>query len=204
MSSECGNRASSEQKGRGQRARAKPPWANARRCGSPGWRHTAPPTTKRGKSSTALWPAAGAIPLMRSGHRELDAWLRSLSELSPVTQHNYWRITRRFFGWCQDFLEVVPRNPMKRLQERRLEHQDPEILTPDQMRACLAATVGERRLLAYIALGGFAGLRTDEVLRQDWADIDWAAGEIYVRQPKRVAGWRPRHVGNPAGAPAAP
>ena len=136
----------------------------------------------------------GRDPVDAVGHRELDAWLRSLSELSPVTQHNYWRITRRFFGWCQDFLEVVPRNPMKRLQERRLEHQDPEILTPDQMRACLAATVGERRLLAYIALGGFAGLRTDEVLRQDWADLDWAAGEIYVRQPKRVAGWPPRHV----------
>lgn len=83
---------------------------------------------------------------------------------------------------------------MKRLQERRLEHQDPEILTPDQMRACLEAADGERRLLAYLALGGFAGMRTEEILRQSWSDIDWEAGEIYVRQPKRVGGWRPRHV----------
>jgi integrase len=80
------------------------------------------------------------------------------------------------------------------LQERRLEHQEPEILTPDQMRACLEAANGERRLTSYLALGGFAGLRTEEILRQQWSDIDWAGGEIYVRQPKRVGGWRPRHV----------
>ncbi len=44
-------------------------------------------------------------------------------------------------------------------------------------------------------LGGFAGLRTEEILR--WPvgkDIDWDAGEIYVRNPKKVAGWKPRNV----------
>jgi integrase len=136
----------------------------------------------------------GGDPIDMIGHRELDAWLRSLSHLAPITQHNYWRITRRFFGWAQDYLEVIARNPMKKLQERRLEHQEPEILKPEQMRACLEAAAGERRLTAYLCLGGFAGLRTVEILRQRWDDIDWMAGEIYVRQPKRVAGWRPRHV----------
>ena len=136
----------------------------------------------------------GKAPIDVVSHRELDAWLRSLSHLAPVTQHNYWRVTRRFFNFCRDFLEVTLRNPMAKLQERRLEHQDPAILTPDQMRACLEAAQGERRLMAYLALGGFAGLRTEEILRQQWEDIDWKDGEIYVRQPKRAAGWRPRHV----------
>ena len=62
------------------------------------------------------------------------------------------------------------------------------------MRACLEAASGDRRLTAYLALGGFAGLRTQEILRQQWEDIDWEHGEIYVRQPKRVRGWRPRNV----------
>jgi integrase len=83
---------------------------------------------------------------------------------------------------------------MKRLQERRLEHEEPEILTPDQMKMCLEAAKGERRLVAYLALGGFGGMRTEEILNQRWEDIDWASGEVYVRQPKRVGGWRPRHV----------
>ena len=83
---------------------------------------------------------------------------------------------------------------MSKLQERRLEHQDPAILTPEQMRACLEGAGDERRLTSCLALGGFAGLRTEEILRQQWADIDWAAGEIDVRNPKRTGGWRPRHV----------
>ncbi len=129
----------------------------------------------------------GKDPIDSIDHRKLDVWLRSLSEgLSPVTVHNRWRITRRFFNFCQDFLEVIPRNPMKRLQERRVEHQDPEILTSTQMKACLEAAGGEPRLTAHLTLAGFSGLRTEEVLRQRWEDIDWNAGELYVRNPKRL------------------
>jgi integrase len=83
---------------------------------------------------------------------------------------------------------------LRNWHERRIEHRDPAVLTPDQMRACLDAAAGERRLIAYLCLGGFAGLRTTEILRQKWTDIDWVSGEIYVRQPKRVGGWRPRHI----------
>ena len=136
----------------------------------------------------------GRAPIEAVSHRELDAWLRTLSGFAPVTQHNHWRIVRRFFGFCQDFLEVIPRNPMKRLKERRLEHQDPELLTPEQMQACLSIAKPCRRLTAYLALGGFGGIRTEEILRLPWEDIDWAAGEIYIRNPKRVAGWKPRNV----------
>jgi integrase len=136
----------------------------------------------------------GRDPIDAVGHRELDTWLRSLSGLSPVTLHNHWRITRRFFNWCVDYLEIVPKNPMRRLQERRLEHKDPEILVPAQMVQCLARAKGNRPLTAYLALGGFAGLRTDEILRLPWGDIDWGANEIYVAQPKRVSGWLPRRV----------
>jgi integrase len=138
----------------------------------------------------------GRDPIDAVGHRELDTWLRSFRDkgLAPVTIHNHWRITRRFFNWCRDYLEVVSKNPFSKLQEQRLEHQDPEILTPEQMKACLDEAVGNPKLVAYLCLGGFAGMRTEEILRQRWEDIDWEHGEIYVRQPKRVGGWRPRHV----------
>ena len=49
----------------------------------------------------------GRDPIDTVDHRMLDTWLRSLSTLAPVTRHNYWRITRRFFGWCHDYLEVI-------------------------------------------------------------------------------------------------
>ena len=146
----------------------------------------------------------GRDSLERVGHREVDAWLRSLSGLAPVTQHNHWRITRRFFGFCQDYLEVIVRNPMKRLQEPRLEHQEPAILTPGQMRECLGAVLPVPRSTAYLTLGGFAGLRSGEILHLHWEDIDWGNGEVFVRMPKRVGGWRPRLCRDVARAAAPP
>ena len=49
-------------------------------------------------------------------------------------------------------------------------------------------------MLAYLCLGGFAGLRTSEILNLTWEDILWDRSQIFVRQPKRVKGWRPRYV----------
>ena len=130
------------------------------------------------------------------GHAELDSWLRSLRDqgLGATTVHNHHRIARRFFGYCRDYLEVVTRNPFAKLKERPREHVEPHILAPSQMKSCLEAASGNRRLLAFLCLGGFAGMRTAEILRQTWSDIDWENGEIFVRQPKRVAAWRPRRV----------
>jgi integrase len=150
----------------------------------------------------------GRDPVDGVGHREIDAWLQSLADregLAPTTCHNHWRITRRFFNYCRDFLEVVSKNPFAKLKERPVQHKHPAILTPEQMSTCLDQCHGvqnnhrlgvrnDHRLTAYLCLGGFAGMRTAEILRQRWEDIDWSGGEIYVRQPKRVAAWRPRHV----------
>ena len=75
---------------------------------------------------TPLVARHGRSPVAAVGHRELDAWLRSLRNYSAATTHNYWRVTRRFFNFCRDFLEVVPRNPMSKLTEPRTEHRDPQ------------------------------------------------------------------------------
>ncbi len=54
---------------------------------------------------TPLIARHGKDPIDAVDHKKLDAWLRSLLRLAPVTQHNYWRVTRRFFNFCRDFLE---------------------------------------------------------------------------------------------------
>ena len=69
------------------------------------------------------------------------------------------------------------------------------------MAACLEAANSERRLTAYLALGGFAGMRTQEIVNQRWDDIDWAAQRDYVRQPKRVGGLATKTYRDPACAP---
>jgi integrase len=45
-----------------------------------------------------------------------------------------------------------------------------------------------------LTLGGFAGVRTPEILRMDWQDINFADGHISVQKATKVTRWRPRNV----------
>lgn len=69
-----------------------------------------------------------------------------------------------------------------------------EILSAGQMREALQSAVDDPRLLAWLALGGFAGLRSQEILWLPWEDVDLKKKEIFVGKTKKVRGWRPRYV----------
>jgi integrase len=129
----------------------------------------------------------GRHPIQSVGMHELDALLRSLaSKYSLTTQHNYWRRTRQFFAYCHDF-GYITKNPMKMLKEPvRREKPKRHILRPEQMAKCLEAAKDDRALTAYLCLGGFAGIRTSEILRMDWDDLFWEEGEIRVRHGKEI------------------
>lgn len=144
----------------------------------------------------------GRRPLQEITHIQLDAWVNSI-EGANETRKNAYRLARRFFKWCHEFLEAIPRNPMLKVKPRYSSAPEAqakqEILTPEQMREALnyAAALPEierSRLTGYLCLGGFAGLRTEEILSAHWEDVNFKSGEIYVRQPKRVRGWKPRYV----------
>jgi integrase len=131
-------------------------------------------------------------------HRDLDSWSDRIGG-GYVNHLNYHRIARRFFKWAHEWLEAVTVNPMVKVTKPTGERHPVEIFTPDAMLDCLAAATlldspDDLRLTAYLCLGGFAGIRTEEILRMDWEDIDWLSGEIYIRHPKKVRGWKPRWV----------
>jgi len=143
----------------------------------------------------------GRLEIAKVTHRQLEPWVNGLAG-NYTTRHNHLRIGRRFFQFCVDWLEVIPRNPFRKvhLVDERSGSADIPVLAPDQLQACLLYALHltnaehRRRLVAYLCLGGFAGLRTEEILCVRWEDINFAAREIYVRQPKRVRGWKPRYV----------
>lgn len=141
----------------------------------------------------------GSACMAGINHREIEAWLAGVQG-GPTTRYNHFRVGRRFFQWAVDWLEELPRNPFKKVaRPAQKNFENITVLTADQMQKCLHAAEAleepERsRILGYLCLGGFAGLRTAEILHARWEDIDLKSGEIYVRQPKRVKGWRPRYV----------
>lgn len=117
---------------------------------------------------------------------------------SPVTKHNHQRVVRRFFKWCVETLDDSPitRSPMAKIKRIEMEHTDPRLLLPQEMATCLAYAkrAGQLQLLAYLCLGGFHGIRTEEILRMDWSHIDWKNDHVHVLNPKKVKRWHPRHV----------
>lgn len=128
---------------------------------------------------------------------DLLSWQNTLKG-SDKTKHNYQRYVRWFFRWCVDEAEPSPigRNPMAKIRRFQPEHSDPILLTPEQFATCLeyAKANNQIQLLTWLCLGGFHGIRTEEIFRMDWRHLDWKNNKVHVIGPKRVRGWKPRHL----------
>jgi integrase len=106
----------------------------------------------------------------------LERWVRNMGE-SPTSQATAFRYSRMFFRWAHS-RDMIERDPMRGVdcpqgRPRR------KILSVDEMDAFLSVPM-PGWLLASIVLGGFAGLRTEEMLRMRWEDVRVDAGEIDV------------------------
>lgn len=106
----------------------------------------------------------------------LRKWIKARSTNSN-TQAMYLRYARMFWAYLKrnrlvvdDPTEAVP---MPKGKPGR------NILTPKQMTALLALDL-PAYVRALLLLGGFAGLRTEEVLRMDWSLVNVATGQIHV------------------------
>lgn len=76
-------------------------------------------------------------------------------------------------------MRFIERSPLDGLKSPRAT-PGRNILTPEQMREFLDAPMGDD-VRALVLLGGFAGLRTVEVARMNWEDIDTKTKQIHVR-----------------------
>lgn len=75
----------------------------------------------------------------------------------------------------------IEHNPISRLERIAIEIRPPEILPPKEAERLLnAAQQHDRRLLAYLAIGLFGGVRSAELDRLTWANVDISRGVIMV------------------------
>lgn len=108
---------------------------------------------------------------------ELESWFVRLPG-SETTRAMFYRYTRMFFRWAHR-MGYVARDPSAALDAPKAA-VGRNILTAGQMKAVLALEMPQW-MEACILLGGFAGLRTAELLRMEWADVDATKGEIHIR-----------------------
>ena len=112
--------------------------------------------------------------------REIEDWLHGL-DLSPQTVNNFRAIIGAFFEYAVR-RELVEKNPVTAVDKIKVVDTAPEIFTPEQLTRLLNTAAAE--LLPALATQAFAGLRTSEVLRLDWGELDQNRGFITVSAKK--------------------
>jgi len=103
--------------------------------------------------------------------------------LSPRSHNNFLRMLRTFFAFAQRHGWLSKETDLLARVEKRSEKPAPvEIFTPAQLAILLKNASAE--FAPCLALGAFAGLRAEEILRLDWADIERRPGFIEVAAHK--------------------
>lgn len=103
----------------------------------------------------------------------------SMIEGSPTTRAGWHRYASGFFAWCVD-MEILERNPMRRVESPRAEAKR-SLISAKELAELLAEEMSDS-LRAWFLLGAFGGLRSIEVARMRWEDIDPKADQILVRR----------------------
>ncbi|WP_273000758.1 tyrosine-type recombinase/integrase [Hydrogenibacillus schlegelii] len=100
--------------------------------------------------------------------------------LSPNTVRIIHAILRRALAQAVKWGQI-PRNPADAVERPRIARRETPALTPEQVRAFLAAA-REDRLYALYVLAITTGMRQGELLGLRWEDVDLEEGRLYVRR----------------------
>jgi integrase len=113
---------------------------------------------------------------------ELDAWLGGL-KLGATTKNDMRRLLATCGNWAerQGYL-VKGANPFSGVGRYKESKTPVSIFTPENIASLL--TKADATLRPFLALGAFAGLRTAELQRLDWKEIDLDRGFITVAASK--------------------
>ena len=126
-------------------------------------------------------------PVAEITSTEIDNWLRSLSDsttgapLAPASRNNFRRVLMVGFNFAQERGYCVG-NPVEKTAKAKAIQTPPGILMVDETSRLLENA--PEKLIPYIAIGAFAGLRRAELERLDWKEIDIQSRLIEVTASK--------------------
>jgi integrase len=111
---------------------------------------------------------------------EVKTWINGRG-LSPVSFNNFRsRLSSLFrFGIREGYLDI---NPCDKIKEVKVVDEPPAILPVNSLAALLDAADVE--ILPMVAISAFAGVRTAELLRLTWAEVNLDSGLIEIKKSK--------------------
>jgi integrase len=115
---------------------------------------------------------------------DINQYLTGLKHLSPVSKNGIRRNVVTMFSFAKKQSYIHPdRKTAAELSEKfKEEETDIEIFTPEEMGRILLAA--HARILPFLAIGAFAGIRSAEIHRLHWSDIKWDRGHIEIAGKK--------------------
>ncbi len=122
----------------------------------------------------------GTAPINSLTVQEIADWLYGL-DLGPQSVNHFRGMLNALFGFALK-RGLVERNPIAAIDKVKQSDGPPEIFTPEDLAKLLGSAPFE--LLPAIVIQAFAGLRTAEVLKLDWADVDLVRGYVKVASQK--------------------
>lgn len=113
---------------------------------------------------------------------DVQRWLDGL-KLSPQSAKNFRTVLHTLFAFAESRGYVFKGgNPVADTEAVEVKSGDVEIFTPDEIAKLLAAAPEDFQ--PFLAIAAFAGLRTAEILRLEWKDIDFEGGFVTVSSDK--------------------
>ena len=99
----------------------------------------------------------------------LQTWLDGM-KVSGRTKRNYLAVIAALFRFCikRRYLPKEAIEEIEAVQQQKEDNGEIEIFTPEEMREILTAARPE--MVPWLAIAGFAGLRTAEIRRLDWSE----------------------------------
>jgi integrase len=142
----------------------------------------------RQKIELHVKPVLGAVRLDKLTARQLDELFRAKShQLAPQSVAHIRTVLHTALRKAVKY-ELIARNPVDLTEPISVQQYDATFLTPEQARAFLAATAGDR-LEALYSVALSLGLRQGEALGLRWAEVDLERRTLTVRATLQ------RHVG---------
>ena len=129
-----------------------------------------------------------------------EAILRALDRhRNPRTWNSLFTLLRAACNWAVK-TRLLDRSPLAGLHPKRIGWKEPGYLAPDRVERILRVAeahpgAAESGVGAFLALGFFAGVRTAEILRARWEDLDLDGAVLRIPKPKGFTrGRKPRLV----------
>jgi integrase len=113
---------------------------------------------------------------------DIQRWFDGM-KASPRTVKNYRTVVGTLFSFAEARGYILKgSNPVEGTERVEANGGSVEILTPDEVAKLIAAA--DKDFVPCLAIGAFAGLRSAEIERLDWSDVDLTGGHIIVAAAK--------------------